>query len=307
MTGLFNGDIRFIANARSQWNSVTKGYKTVAGSVDMKLGEVNRYDVFAGGLQVFSDRAGDLNFTTTAVSLNAAFLKTIDKGHNFVSFGLQNSFVSNNVDYSKIIAFSNEPQVVNGAPNRINYMDFSAGLNWFYTYDRNNSAYLGVSVFHINKPVVSLYETEDLNESQVLYRKTIVHGGGDFELGKRSTMKPSFIFMDQGPHREITIGSFWKYRTSKRYRYSSNDPESALYFGAWFRWYAEKDIKGADAIAAAVRLDFENTFITFSFDINVSTYNRASGGRGGPELSVIKILDINRNRRRPSKVRCPAF
>ena len=34
-TGLFDGDVRFIANQRSQWRAVTIPYNTIGASVDL--------------------------------------------------------------------------------------------------------------------------------------------------------------------------------------------------------------------------------------------------------------------------------
>ena len=114
MTGLFIGDMRFIANTKSQWQSVTKGYRSVAFSVDMKVFEMENGDFVGGGLHFLTDKAGDLDFKTSSIGLNLSYLKSIDKGRNFISFGLQNAYVTNSVDYSKIIAFDNEPAIQNG-------------------------------------------------------------------------------------------------------------------------------------------------------------------------------------------------
>ena len=309
MTGLFNGDLRFIGNTRSQWQSVTKGYKTVALSADMKLYTTRRGDVLGGGVQVFSDKAGDLDFRTNSTSFNLSYMRAFGGGRrktagHFLSFGLQNSLISNRLDYSKIVAFDYEPGINNGSPNKINYWDVSAGVAWFSSFDNQNSFHIGAALFHINEPVVSFYDEQDLTEDQFLYKKIVVHGGADIRMGKRSHLKPSFIFKDQGPHKQISIGSFWKYNTSRKF---SKESSSSFYFGAWYRWHAEVDLLSSDALIAAVRLDLNKTFVTFTFDLNVSTLNRVSNGAGGPELSIVHIMDFANRNKRPSKVECPAF
>ena len=301
MTGLFNGQVRFIANSKGQWNGLTKGYRTFAGSVDMRMFEFNREDVIAGGLNIISDKAGDLDFTTTAVLGSVSVLKTL--GDHYFAFGLQSGVISNSVDFSKIVAFDIEPDVQSGAPDRINYLDINTGVAWFYNFDRFSNIYLGVSASHLNRPDVSFYKDEDLSESLIAYRKYIFHGGADIEVNRKNTVMPSFIFMDQGPHREITVGSYWKYKTSMN---GSRNSTSALYFGGWLRWYAERNYLGTDAIVAAIRMDFKNTFLSLTYDINISSLTRASNGAGGPEFSVIHIIDSWGNKR-PTKIRCPNF
>ena len=86
-----------------------------------------------------------------------------------------------------------------------------------------------------------------------------------------------------------------------------NKSPASIYFGAWIRWFAEKDLIGTDAIVTAFRLDYNNTFLTFSFDMNISTYTRVSYGRGGPELSLMKTIDLGKQKRRTTKVKCPTF
>ena len=305
MTGLFIGDLRFIANTKNQWLSVTNGYKSVAGSADGKVFEFRNGDIVGGGLQILSDKAGDLDFQTTSVGLNFSYLKAIDDERNFISFGINNSFVTNSVDYSKIIAFDDEPAIRNGATNQINYWDISAGIGWFHNFNKDHAFHIGASMNHINKPYVSFFNDENYNESDVyLFRKFVVHGTGDFKLSKKSTLKPSFLYASQGPHQETTVGSFWKYRASKDRRQSK---PTSIYFGAWVRTNISKANFGTDAIIGAVRLDIQNTFMTFTFDVTVSSLNKVSYGNGGPEFSIIQIIDFKQRKRKPAKVECPAF
>lgn len=305
LTGLINGDLRLMASTRSQWQSVTKGYTTHMGSVDTKIYSMATGDVIGAGLSVFTDKAGDLDYRTTGVGLSFSYLKSLNgyKGGNYISFGLQAAQLSNGFDHTKVVAFDDEPIVTSGGLDKINYLDVSAGIAWFYEANRTTNMHFGVSAWHLNKPEVSFFENIELTSDQLLFRKIVFHGAVDFKLSRRTNLKPSFIFVDQGPNREITTGTFYKYRT-KMDRILKE--ESSIYFGAWIRWYAEPDIKGVDAIVAAVRFDYKNTYLTFTFDVNISSLKAVSGGAGGPELSVIQLLDFEQ-RRKPFKVQCPAF
>jgi len=303
MTGLFIGDLRFIANARSQWQSVTKGYKSIAFAVDMKVYETNDGDFVGGGLQFVTDKAGDLDFKINSVGLNISYLKSIDRGRNFISFGLQNAFVTNSVDYSKIIAFDNEPAIQNGSEGKIKYVDISAGIGWFHNFNDDYAFHIGVSINHINKAYVSFFDN-GYNDSDVyLYRKFVVHGTGDLKINRKSTLKPSFLVADQGPHKETTVGSFWKYRAGKDNRQRK---PTYIYFGAWIRTHISKENFTTDAIICAVRLDIKNTFMTFTFDATISSLNKVAYGNGGPEFSLVQVIDFKK-KRRPAKVECPAF
>jgi len=304
MTGLFDGKVRIIGNFRSQWNNFTKGYKTFATSVDTKLFEIGKNDFIGAGMQLYKDVAGDLEFTTSYGSLSFALLKSLDRGgRNYISFGMQSALMSNRVNFSNIIAFDNEPIVANGSPNQIHYWNFSAGLGWFCALNDDHMIYLGGSILHLNEPQVSFALNESAASNILKYQNVTIHGGGEFKISDNSYLKPNFVYKDQGPHKEILLGSFWKYQKLT----SRSRQDASLYFGAWVRWYMETDIRGTDAMILAVRFDYKRLFMTFSFDANVSSLRRVSAGNGGPELSIVKIFDIERKRKRSQKVLCPAF
>ena len=69
----------------------------------------------------------------------------------------------------------------------------------------------------------------------------------------------------------------------------------------------KQDVQGTDAFIFAVRFDYKKMFITLSFDANISTLRKVNARNGGPELSIIKIFDFEKQRRRSSKASCPAF
>lgn len=302
MTGLFDGDIRATANAKSQWNMVTNGYKTVVGSIDMKLTGLGSRDFLSGGIQLYSDMAGDLNFTTQSIGLALSYLRALDKrGRTFVSFGMQNNYVNNRVDFSKAETYGYIDALNNPELNsNVNYWDFSAGVGFFKQISRFNSYYIGVSAFHLNNPIVSF--DNNIDQQDVLYRRFNVHGGANFKMSKNLDLKPNFVFMDQGPHREITLGSFARYRTMMKGRKKT---DTYVYLGAWVRWYAENDIAGTDAIITSVRFDYQDWQITFSYDVNLSEWTSASRGMGGPELSVVKIFKLDKTYHKRTKVKCP--
>lgn len=304
MTGLTNADIRFTANTKAQWNTVTTAYKTIAGTVDGKLSILDNGDVIGGGLIIYSDKAGDLDFKTTSVGLSFTYMKALNRKGDFVSFGLNNAMVNNSVDYSKMIAFDIEPSVQNGAADRISYWDISAGVGWFHNFNDDYAFHVGVSLFHMNRPYVSFYDDGGISEDLFLYRKWTFHGTGDIKMGKRSVLKPNFIYKDQGPHKEITMGTFWKYTPSTDRRH---DNPTSIYFGGWMRWHAAKKYIGKDALIGAIRLDYKNTLMTFTFDINISSLSKVTFGAGGPEFSVIQLINFRKENQRPRKVECPAF
>ena len=309
MTGLFNADMRFIANYKSQWKSIGTDYQTCYASAEMKTRRLFKSTSAMGfGLEIFSDKAGDLDYSQQGAQLNFSGIKLMDgyNGKKLFSGGFKAGYVMNSFDPTKIIAFDEEIALQKDAKTNTGYFDLSAGLAWMHQLDNEkHSYYLGASMSHINKPVITynLAGTEAVGNQ--LYRKMIVHAGGHFTLKNKVSIQPTFLFMDQGPNREITVGSFISYNMKTQNTRSRNDSNFSLQIGAWVRTYWETDVRGIDAIILSAKANIEDTSFTFSYDMNISSLTPATVGRGGPELSIIQLINF---KNAPNKsIQCPSF
>jgi len=309
MTGLFNADMRFIGNYRSQWQSFTNGFQTFIGSADMKLNQgFGLQDDVGAGIQISSDKAGDLDFSTTTANFTMSYLKSLNGlGDHFISFGVSNGIVQNRMDLTNLRVFDADPYLTgeNFSP-QTTYYDLSAGAAWFVPLRRQDFAYLGGSIFHLNRALVSFNKAEQVSASSSLgsnlIPRYILHGGASLRVSEQVTLKPSFIFFDQSPHREVNVGTFLKITRETR---SYLRPEYAFYVGLWYRFSQKVDEFNRDALIASLRYDFRNTVFSFSFDLNVSPLARATNGWGGPELSIMHFIDFIRPTRKRVKVKCP--
>ena len=306
MTGLFNGDMRFIGNYRSQWQSFTNGFQTFLGSADMKLNQgFGLQDDVGAGIQISSDKAGDLNYSTTSANFTLSYLKALNGiGDHFISIGISNGFVQNRLDLSQIRVFDQDPLLQNpDFMGRNSYYDLNAGAAWFVPLRRQDFAYLGGSIYHLNQAFVSFNRNRDgAQPGTSLIPRYILHGGASVRLNQYITLKPSFLFFDQNPHREFNMGTFLKITRETR---TYLRPEYAFYAGLWYRWSVKDGELNRDALIASLRYDFRRTVFSFSFDLNISDLQKASNGVGGPELSVMHFLDFIRPQRKRVKVKCP--
>lgn len=311
MTGIYNADFRLIANYRSQWGSVGTDYRTCYASAEMKTRKLFRSTSAMGfGLEVFSDSAGDLDYSQKGAQLSVSGIKMLDrKGRKLFSGAVKAGYVMNSFDPTKIIAFDEESAITKGdAFARTGYFDLSAGLAWAHMLDsEKHSYYLGVSASHVNMPEISYNLAENNAVGNELYRKFIIHGGGDFALTRKIAIQPSFIFMDQGPNREITVGTFLGYNPNGRtLRKTKKGKIFSMQIGGWLRAYVDGDnVKGVDAVVVAAKANIAQTAITFSFDMNISTLAVATSGRGGPEISIIQLLSTKKPINQ--SIKCPAF
>lgn len=321
MTGVFEGNVRLIANYRNQWKSTTADYKTFMASADANLIGVTSSSVIGIGAQFYSDIAGDLNFRTNSNSLSVSIMQAFneDKSH-IVSAGIQIGQITQRFDPTKIVAYEDEPLLLTDGYNKISYMDISAGMLWYMRFRNSQFAYVGGSMLHINNPYVSFLGSTttpenvgNLDDRQTAYRRIVIHGGANLKFNDLYTLIPNFIFMDQGPHQEFTFGTFIRYQNP--IKKLKNAASFAL--GGWIRSHNANNSVRADAVVAAIRADFQQLTMTFSYDINVSTLAKVSDGRGGPEFSFMytfgtQTMDKGNGQGQTAKpqkgkIKCPFF
>ena len=309
LTGVFEGDARIIANYRSQWKSVTANYRTYAFSADANLPGVNDNSVLGIGVQVYADVAGDIDLSITQSSLSLSVMQSFNSENSHILAGGVNiGNISTRFDPSKIVAFEPEPLYEKGGTNRLSYGDISAGLLWFRRLRKTGFIYTGVGFHHLSKPPVSFYR--DVRQIS-LHRRWVVHGGANVRVNKVLTLVPNFIVMHQGPHQQITLGSFVRYLDPATLKKGMG----SFMVGGWIRTFRQGGGVGVDALVMAIRSDYNNLTFTFTYDINISSLSRVSFGRGGPELSLIYLVgssfygtgDRPRRVRKKSGIKCPVF
>ncbi|MEZ4916413.1 MAG: PorP/SprF family type IX secretion system membrane protein [Chitinophagales bacterium] len=307
MTGVFNEELRLIANYRNQWATATANFNTISASVDGKLFSMGKHASMNFGVQAFTDAAGDLNYRQTnfqvPLAANLQFGSVKSKNKHLLSFGIQNGFLHQTADLSKIEAFDNEPLIGSlFSTNRIVY-DVSFGAVWTSLFNNKHSFYIGYSQYHLNTPKVN---TSSNNDNDFLHMKFITIGGAEIMLkSEKYAFLPSYINMIQGPHREVTVGTFFKQYVGERRRY---EDRNALYYGVWARWYANKNYNsGFDALIATFRYDHKKLSLAFSYDFTLSKLTVANKAQGGAELSLIYLVDIKTKKRPNKQVYCPKF
>lgn len=282
LTGVNGCDYRFAANYRSQWAGLGK-FNTVAASYDMAILKRTSKSNYGGiGIAMYSDRAGDLSLSTTKVDLNMSYTILLnDKGSQLLTAGLVGGFGHRSINYSRLTTDSqfgdqgfdsNLPTNENLTSNSKMYADVGAGFLWSYTLNKFTNFYTGVAVTHINQPNLSFLD----NRNEKLYTKITFHGGAHFKLSGKVFLLPSFMFLNQGPHTQLTMGSLVKMRRSL-----VPSDKMAFYVGGWYRL--------KDAIIVSARVDMGGFNVGVSYDLNVSKLTPATRLNGGPELTMTYV------------------
>ena len=299
-TGMFNGLYRGAVNYRNQWPTINNAFTTGTASFDMPImtGRLPEFDRWGVGTLALFDRSGTNILNNTHLSLSTAYHKGLDgNGYHRLTIGFQGSFTSKSLDVSKAdfedeltaLGFTGVTMENFGTTGRvnINYFDLQTGILYSGTTNGENNFYAGASLYHVNRPNESF-----MGGNFLLQPRLTLHGGGYLPVGYNKTLHTSFIHQRQAGANETVLGGALSVDVN-------NDEYNPvlLYLGSWYRL--------KDAIIPYVGLEFADIRLGFSYDINNSSLQTASGRRGGAELSLIYIkkpVDWYRKR-----MHCPKF
>ena len=181
-----------------------------------------------------------------------------------------------------------------------NYVDVAAGLLFSGSTDGLNNYYLGVSMYHINKPNTGFFVQNTSStvpgfkaKDWQLLPRTTVHAGGSTPITDVLTLSGSGIFQIQNNASEAVLGAALSANVNGKSNDESTDVN--VYVGSWVRI--------GDAIIPYIALEFSGLRIGASYDINTSSLKTATQGQGGMELSLIYIHKSDDD----NSVPCPKF
>ncbi|MFN6038079.1 MAG: PorP/SprF family type IX secretion system membrane protein [Bacteroidota bacterium] len=276
---------------RDQWKSSDAQFTTIYAGYDQRFLENNKNGFLVGGINFFSDKAGDSQMKTNYVGVTMGYHVRLDQ-KQLLGLCVQPSFGQRSIDYAALRwgmqyngnGFdSNLPTGESGTlANQFSYFDIGAGMVYTYKssehYMTSNDHLLinaGYSVNHINRPRYTFFNSE--NENLFMRHTLFVNAQIGLKNSKISLM-PGFYSMLQGSHTEFLLGTYFRYSLQDKSHYTGIKKGSAISLGGFYRL--------GDAIAVKAMLDWAQFSFGFSYDINLSNYTTATQGRGGFELAI---------------------
>ncbi len=326
MTGVLDCTQRFSVNYRNQWAGVAKNYayNTIAASYDRKFTAFRR-DYWGLGANLFGDKAGASRFTTAMVKLSGSFSKYLGGNReysHYLVFGVEAGYGNRFFALDELrfpIQHDGRGGFAANIPNgetmfgdqSIFYGDIGAGLLWFINWHNGGSFYIGGVYSHINKPNQSFAADNGQAASVLLYSKYTIHAGGEFPLSDNVSLVPGIVSFMQGPSWQLNGGTALRFDIGSQ-RYQTQN----FQIGIWTRLVNNYDYSlnsdnemvedyslGMDAMIGSVRFQYNQFKIGFSYDANVSSLNKGTGGNGAFELSMMYIICGPERR----GVYCPSF
>lgn len=290
LTGIFDGKTRLMANYRAQWYNVPVNYRTVLGAFDTKLYSSDHQTSFWGlGAVLSYDRAGDSKMGTTSVGLNGSYSHQLTKA-NFLTVGVQlqgsqRSFRTEDLRFDEQYNGENfDPLASNNesfGDRAAFYGDFSGGVNWRYDKPQSRTnVNLGAGWFHINRPNASFWNEADVN----LRQRFNAYFLSQFQVADKFDILLNALGRGQGPARENLIGAAGRIHLDLR-----PTRNKAIDLGLAYRWNTIGFGNG-DALIPSIEFNIKEWLVGISYDINLTDFNTASVGNGGPEIAVQYIF-----------------
>ncbi len=300
LTGVFDGDMRFAVNYRAQWYDVPITYRTAYGGFDKRFsGKEGSPNFFSLGVVFNYDHAGDAKLSNTQLGLNGSYTHKI-AATQFLTAGLQLAGYQrafSDVDLRFDDQYNGkfyDPALPNNETfdsKNAFYGDFSAGLNWHFKSNKdktrsNGSARksrtnidIGGGLFHINQPKRNFYDQDDFRYPM----RFNFYGIGIFEIAQRLDLMVNAMGQYQTPYREHVINGGVKVHFNNILTH-----EWAMGLGIGYRF--NNGFNNGDALIPYFQLNINSWQFGLSYDLNISEFDVATGGLGGPEFSLIYIF-----------------
>lgn len=286
-------NFELIANYKTQWTSIYPNtFKTIMFTYDgYVIPKKWRKKRLAAGLNIFNDRGGMGNMSTTQANASIGYHARLSS-QSMLGAALLGGFYQRNIKYG---SFAWDEQYQNGAYNpahptgeassqndqSIISPDVGAGILYQYTkrekYTGANDLlviHAGLALFHVNRPQYSFY-----GFPEKLYEKKVCHA--DVLFGLKNTgfaVMPGFIYMSQGPSSEIYSGCFLRYKLQEQLKFTGLVKSTSFVVGT--------HVRAGDAIIPSFQLEMGDYTIGISYDVNISGLRTATSGKGGFEIGL---------------------
>lgn len=300
LAGIFNGNVRFTAAYRNQWESVTVPYRTMALGTEIKFFKgLSKGDFITTGFQLTNDVAGDSKLTRTQFFPVLNYHKMLNDDHStFISAAFMGGPVSERFDPSKL---QFDDQFVNGSYSASNptnqtfsrtsfsYLDVSTGLSFTSLINNNAKFYLGAGLFHFTNPRLSFMTDSDIR----LNKKWVFNAGLSAYTSVYNRIVIYADYFMQGGDRMAQGGFLYTHN----FDHTGDDARLSLSGGTVYRW--------KDAFIPVVKINTNKLSIGLSYDVNTSKLKTASQYRGGFELNLSYMGLWNSKNSDAEKVDCP--
>jgi len=280
LTGSFNGSTRVHANYRQQWKSVPVDYLSADVGIDFKFRKPDKKNYLGVGGLINYDKAGDLSLSMTGLNGFLAYAVGISENKS-ITPAINVSYSQRKYDFDAVRSGNQwngtafDPGTAGefiGADNT-SYFDIGLGLNYRGQKTYRKFIDLGVGLYHLIQPTDSFSSTPaDITKRPM---RLSLYGMLNHQIADKLDLLLNASYQNQSPYREIVVNGQGKL-------YLGDNLDKALYLGLGYRF--------GDAWYPMIAVEIGRLYGAFSYDFNISNFDIATDGKGGPELSIRYIF-----------------
>lgn len=305
-TGAFEGTFRVGGIYRDQWFSFLPNQFTtpaIYGDAPLIKGFRDK-DWIGVGITFYSDNAGTGKLQVGGALFSASYHFALDKKRNSVfTIGLQGGSISRQIDTQELL-FGDDIANGNNTPGNTttemgladnrNLFDINVGVLLRSQVNKQTNLRLGLAVKHLTTPTYTLIQSGNRPDSSFtdLPLRVTFHGGFGFDLNKKWTLSPTFIYNQIRNQNEIALQGWMDYKLNP-------EKELSLRFGAGYRL--------RDAAEVLFGVDIKTFRFALAYDVNVSDLTEVSNTVGGLEFAASYIVKIFKDPEIKPIIFCPRF
>lgn len=281
LTGKFNGNTRVHGNYRQQWKSVPVDFLSADVGIDFNLAKPGKKNALGVGALINYDRAGDLNLNLTGINGFLSYAIALSEGKS-ITPGINVSFAQRQYDLRSVrsgnqwngLAFDPNLSAEIFGVDQSSYFDLGVGLNYRGQKHIRKFLDVGVGLYHLIQPTDSFDDSVGNGIVDRPMRLTL-YALLTQKLANRLDLLVNVMHQRQQPYQETVLNAQGKI-------YIGDNQNTALYLGLGYRV--------ADAWYPMIALEIGRIYGSFSYDFNISDFQIATNGNGGPELSLRYIF-----------------
>jgi len=273
LTGIFNGDERYIGNLRDQWRWVPVPWFTMGGAYDRKFyPKKSDNHFFSGGANFFHDRQGDSRLNLSTLNISGSYSHILNP-QNILTGGLALGFSTRGFSTSDLTwdkqwdGATFDPNLSSGEnfnTERIYFLETGLGLNYRYQRSKRTKVDIGAGVFHLVEPSAGFYDNED----QKLPMNINLTGIASFYIIDPLDIQLHALHQIQGEYRETILGGLAKLYVSQK-----RGKETQLHFGLGYRT--------SGSLIPTIAIEYTQYYLGVNFDVDGTDFNNIENSRKG--------------------------
>jgi len=289
--GMMDEDVRFLANYRMQWLTLSgQAFTSGTFSLDSKIKINNSFNTVGVGVNFTNDLTGDTRITSNVISVPLAFNVALDK-RNYVSMGFAPGFYMQSLA-AGYQTWDNQwngeefdQSILTGEYNNTSATSFDIGAGMYYKHiiDENTHIKGGVSMNHINAPNLSY-----LGMNTGLFRNVnIMISGSKFSTLRKFAISPQALVSFMGPNHNILFGSYFEHELFENSERTDYVQRSFFSYGLFMRWN--------DAVIGSLAYKIGGFKLGVSYDLNFSPLKTVTKGVGAVEAFLKYSMRVDRS------------